>query len=524
MAVPERATSELDERRWIALLLLAALVVRLAWLGELATLPWAEQLPTDSFLYDQAARRIARGDWLLGDQPLRMSPAYFYVVGLVHVVCGSGVWSIRLLQVGAGVATVFVTWRVARQLLGAPWALFAAGLVAFAGPLVFFDGAILPESLSTLLLVSVAWLTLRALERREMTMAAQRASWGAAGLGLGLLSTLHPNAILLLPLLLLLAWRAPVDRPERARRAASVLIAAMIAIAPITARNAIASGRFVPLTSHGGVNLFVGNGPGANGTFRVPAEVPGSGSPSTQFDAFREAASQALGRDVDEAESDAYWQRRTLAHVSTHPIDATVLVARKVHLLFNARELGLVLPYAFSREATRTMGAPLVQSGWLAPLALVGLLLALFRRHDDEEERVARERAVAAITLVFVISVALVFVTDRYRAPLLPLFAVHAVSLVERLTSAVQARAWRSFGVIALALALAVVLALPVRANQHFEGEWISLGDGFLEMNEPSRALDAYEHALVIAPEDPLALRGIERATAASGGAGLRGR
>ncbi|MBN8615479.1 MAG: glycosyltransferase family 39 protein [Deltaproteobacteria bacterium] len=523
MAVPERATSESDERRWIALLLFAALVVRLAWLGELATLPWAEQLPTDSFLYDQAARRIATGDWQLGDQPLRMSPAYFYVVGLVHLVCGSGVWSIRLLQVAAGVATVFVTWRVAKQLVTARWALLAAGLVAFAGPLVFFDGAILPESLSTLLLVSVAWLSLQCLEREDQARSPWR-SWAALGLALGLLSALRPNAILLLPVSMLFAWRAPVDRAERTRRAASVLIAAMIAIAPITARNAIASGRFVPLTSHGGVNLFVGNGPGANGTFRVPAEVPGGGSPSTQFDAFREAASQAIGHEVDEAESDAYWQRRTLAHVSAHPLDATVLVARKIHLLFNARELGLVLPYAFSREATRTMGAPLVQSGWLAPFALVGLLLALCARRDDDEARVTRERTVATITLVFALSVALVFVTDRYRAPLLPLFAVHAVSLIERVASAARARAWRFVGVIGLAFALAVALAVPVRANQHFEREWLALGDGFLELDEPSRALDAYQHALALAPEDPLARRGIERATAASGGVDPRGR
>ena len=128
------------------------------------------------------------------------------------------------------------------------------------------------------------------------------------------------------------------------------------------------------------------------------------------------------------------------------------------------------------------------------------------------------------ITIVFAISIAIVFVTDRYRAPLLPLFAVHAAWGIERVLDAARARAWRFLGTLSIAFALAVVLAIPVRANQHFAAEWTALGEGFLDAEDPARALDAYEHALALAPEDPIARRGAERARAALADGDPRGR
>jgi 4-amino-4-deoxy-L-arabinose transferase-like glycosyltransferase len=497
-----------DERRWVLLLTVAALVLRASWLLELADLPWADELPSDSAVYDAVARRFAQGDWMLGPGPLRMSPGYFYVLGVVHAIFGSGVWAIRVVQAVGGALCVPLTWRLARATQDPVPSVICAGLVAFSGPLVFFDGAILPESLSALSVTLAALAIVHAVADARGRVRGWPA-WSAVGACVGVLSVLRPNALVLLAPAAWLAVRGPTQ--GRAPRLAALVLALAACVAPITLRNWLATERWVLLTAHGGVNLYVGNGPGASGTFRVPPEVPEGGSPSTQFEAFREAASREVGRELDESEADRHWMSRTLAHASAHHVEATVLLARKTHLLFNARELGLVLPYAFSRESTRTMGAPLVQTGWLAPWALLGLLWAAFRRHgapDRDAGRDARERALALTSLTLAASIVLVFVTDRYRAPLVPLFVVHAVAAVTTLVRFVRARAWRHFTCLGLATLLALVVAIPVRANQHFEREWVAFGDAFAVREEHARALEAYERALAISPTHPWALRG----------------
>lgn len=511
-------TATFHERRWVVVLFVAALVLRFAWLLELTTLPWGEELPTDSAIYDAMARRIASGDWLLGPHPLRMSPGYFYALGALYELLGPDPWLVRVVQAVAGSACVPLTWSLARQWLAPRPAVIAAGLVAFAGPLVFFDGALLPESFATLLLLLTTLLLARAVPS-EGTTPQCIARWAAAGVSLGALATLRPNALLLIAVAGGAAWLFGVGRARHAQLAALLLGAALF-IAPITARNLIASDRFVLLTSHAGVNLYVGNGPGATGTFRVPPEIPGGGSPTTQFESAREAASREAGRPLDEHEADRHWQRRTLEHVATHPWSASVLFARKVHLLFNARELGLVLPYAFSRIATRTLGAPLVQSGLLAPLALIGALIALFRpvpRAPEDAVRARPARSSAAIMLTFAFSVALVFVTDRYRAPLLPLYAVFTVAGGVDLLDAWRSRDTRRAGCLTAAALLAVVLAVPVRAQQHFEREWVAFGESYLARDEPDRALEAFEAALTLVPGQPLARHGAALASSRLG-------
>lgn len=512
------APGTFDERRWAAILVIAAFVVRASWIVELASLPWGEQLPSDCFVYDQGARRIAGGDWLMGSAPLRMSPGYFWVLGGVHAVVGSGPWAIRWLQAIGGAACVLLTWRIGRRLVPGPWALGAAGLVAFSGPLVFFDGAVLPESLASLGLTALLWAVVRARDAPSHLSA----RWALVGTLAGALAVLRPNALLVVPVVsgvALASTRAGDTLRTRTARAAIVLALAGLVILPITARNALATGRFVLLTSHAGVNLYVGNGPGATGVFRVPPDVPGADAPTTQFEAFRREASRAVGRDLDETEADRYWQRRTLDTVIGDPLGWLVLLARKLHLVFNGREIGLVLSYAFARECTSTLSAPLVQTGWLAPLALVGLLLALMPRTRDAASNGARAsaRSVALITATFAVSVALVFVSDRYRAPLVPAFALFAVLAVREIAEHVRVRDWRWLGLVGGALALAIVLAIPVRASVHFEHEWTKLGEGFLEDEENERALQAFDRALALDPDWQPAQVGRARALEALG-------
>ncbi len=500
------------ERRWLVILTAVALALRGIWLLELEGLPWGAELPTDSSLYDAAARRIAAGDWLLDPHPLRMSPGYFYALGIVYRVFGAEPLAMRAIQAILGASSVPLAWALAREVLPSesPLArLVTAALVGLLGPLVFFDGAILPESIASALVLAFALALARAVADPQDAPRGP-ASWGGAALLLGLVCLFRPNGVLLAPLLVLLAASGG-GRRERLTRIGAVLVGLALALAPLTARNAVASGRFVPLTSHGGLNLYIGNGPGATGTFRAPPEIPGGASPSTQFEAFRRVASERSGRPLDEVDADRFWVARTAEHVAADPLGWAVLLARKVHLVFNARELGLVLPYAFAREATRTLSFPFPQAGWVAPFGLLGLLWAVFlplRAAPGSPGRARRARALGLVTIGLALSVALVFVTDRYRAPLLPLFAIFSVLFVLEARRLAVARAARPLTLLGVAAALAVLLDVPVAGRPHFERDWVELGEHSLALEEPERALDAFERALEVAPGDPRAAMG----------------
>ncbi len=67
-----------------------------------------------------------------------------------------------------------------------------------------------------------------------------------------------------------------------------LLVAGVLTIAPVTLRNYVASGEAVLVSDAGGFNFYIGNGPGANGTFRIPAEVPGATSAAAQFQLYRQ--------------------------------------------------------------------------------------------------------------------------------------------------------------------------------------------------------------------------------------------
>ncbi|UJR80784.1 glycosyltransferase family 39 protein [Sandaracinus amylolyticus] len=476
-----------DELRWLVVIVLAAIVLRVAWVLELATFPWWVSPPSDSLVYEDAAMRLASGAMGAGERLPIMSPGYFVLLGGVYRVLGTDPWAPRVLQLVAGAVTVIATWTVARRVV--PWrgALVAAALVAFSGPMVFFDGVVLPDSLAACAQIALVWLALRAIERGTVTR------WAAVGAMLAALAWLRPNVLLELAVLVPAPFFAPGDasRAARARHATAVLLAAMLALAPLSL--GALTGRGADVGGPAALNLFLGNGPGANGAYRVPPEAPGADSPVTQLAGFHRAAERALGRELSPREADRYWTQRTIDHVVAQPDAWLVLMARKVHLFFNAAELGAVFPYDFVRESTRTIGAPLVQTGWIAPFALVGMLVGLFGSRQDPVF------VVAAIAATFVLSVIVAFVTDRYRVVIVPVLSVLAVFGVERL-----ARAWgdrRRFGLLGLATVLAIVVAIPVRGDAHFERQWAVLGDAFASSGEPDRAIEAYDRALAIDAE-----------------------
>jgi Flp pilus assembly protein TadD len=226
---------------------------------------------------------------------------------------------------------------------------------------------------------------------------------------------------------------------KRVRLAALILAGVAAGIAPVTIRNAVVAHQFALVSSHGGINFYIGNGEGATGYFH---DVPGM--PSTveglAADAHR-AAENGLHRRLSDAEVSAYYSDLAWSWIRAHPLQWIALLLRKTYAVLNTAHVSTPFSYTFYAYDAGTLLRVLVVGPWLlVPLGLFGLA-----------------RGPRSPWLVFVpayaASIVLFFVTERYKLPLFAACAIGAGAGIEALMTKRRARD------------IAIVAALLVAAN-----------------------------------------------------------
>jgi 4-amino-4-deoxy-L-arabinose transferase-like glycosyltransferase len=185
----------------------------------------------------------------------------FKVFGIYSV---ESVWAAVLLNVLAGAVTAVLLYYVGRLHFGETVGILAAWLWVL--PWMYGANA-LAVSLTNAYLAALG-LTALFLVVPEALDASRR--WLVLGIYSGLLVLLQPS---LLPVVLIyLGWLAFA-------KAASprVLIAVaglLLTLVPWTARNYLTFGRFIPLRDNFGLELWVGNRPGMQGTVDFSGDFP----------------------------------------------------------------------------------------------------------------------------------------------------------------------------------------------------------------------------------------------------------
>lgn len=404
-APPRSLVGEPPWLGWQAVLAFA-LVVRLAYLLTARGVGF-EHPVLDADYNDFLGVRLASGAGF-PDEPFWQPPLYPWLLGRLYALFGHTLWAPRLLQALAGAVTAALCCDVAARLSGKRWAgALAGGLLALHGPLVFYDGELLPTSLATLCAALALWLATR--ESSDRLAAAL-----GAVIGLG--------ALLVAPLLLLLApaaWAVSTSTP-RFRRPLVCVVAALLVIAPATIHNRLRSGEWILISANGGVNLWIGNNPASDHTIAI--------RPGGEWEALV-GEPELLGIHGPGAQSD-FFRKKAVDWCLSSPLSCAGNLARKAQLLLVARDLPRNEDLYVAREQSPILAAATVRVGSFAlpyalllPLAVGGAALAIRRRRRAEVVTVAAALALAAPCIVF-------FVTGRYRAPLAPALCVLAASFV----------------------------------------------------------------------------------------------
>ncbi|MCK4305207.1 MAG: tetratricopeptide repeat protein [Candidatus Eisenbacteria sp.] len=401
----------------------------------------------DSLWIHQWAVALAQGTSTGTDAYFR-APLYPYIASLVYRLAGPHPWVMAMLQHLLGGMSVVLVYRVGCRLIDRRTGIIAGLLLAFYWLAIFFEGELLIASFS--LFMGLAFLSVLSSVPDATTLQGRSARLIASGAILGLAAIARPNFLALLPLAVFWpalaepAWadrsagegktRSPAGgatagsaRGQGARRFHAVgrdfllvLIAAAIPIVPVAVRNLVVADDFVPIASQGGLNLYVGNGPHADGK---TAMAPGETGPmprdqiashfrdNVTIAGLRIAESEA-GHTLKGSEVSNYWLKQTWVQVRSEPWAALGLMLRKVYYSLSAFEVSGNKDLAEAQQESIWSRIAFVRLSWVLPLAWMGVVLLVGRGW--------RSGLITAFALLYGLSVVLFFVNARLRLPIAP--------------------------------------------------------------------------------------------------------
>lgn len=429
---------------WLLAIGLVGLALRLGFALQFAGHPLGRLPWVDEGAYWSRAGEILQGRWLPA-RPFYQDPLFPYVLAVLIRMVGPEVATLRVALASLGSLTPIVVFLAARRGLGRSEGVIAGMIAAVYSPLIFADGLLEKEGLAALV-ASVALLA-------SAWASTENGRWKAGAFGLagwawGLLVLLRANALLFGPLGA--AWAAFSFRGRRVAAALAFSAGFALAILPSTIVNAWV-GRppeLILTTYQLGPNFYIGNGPGASGTYWAPDFV--EANPAREADDFEAEAWKRSGRPLSPTQVSRFWLDAGLARWREAPGESIGLLLTKLGLLMHDFEVPDNQDIEFVRVvASPSLALGFVSFGWLAPCAAVGLA---------RRDRSPFWWLLVTSTLLGLGSTAVFFVVGRYRIPWTPGLAMLAGAGLVDLASRARAREW-----VALAWRVGL-LAIPVAA------------------------------------------------------------
>jgi hypothetical protein len=401
-------------RHWVAGILTIAGFARI-----LAVRDFIAGYPPDSFYYRPYEMGLVASSLLHGlgfSSPFGgatgptaiVAPGYPTLVAGVFLVFGiytaASAVVIMLLQVLISLLTIWLMMHVATEMLDTRSAIVAGAFWAVSIPLLWIPTIFWESSLSQCALIGTIALSLHC--RRTPT----RRKWIMLGACCSIAALINPA--LLLSLLAIVGWTAYQTRRSGWASPLFGMLALLVVFAPWPIRNAMRFHAFIPLRSTVGIEMYMGNHPGATGRLD-----------ESRFPMF------------NKQEMASYQAKGEVAYTSNKSAQAwTYIRAQPVVFL----RLSLRRVYRFWSGTGNANGPPIYAIHALSTTLLGGVgLILLFRR---------RKRSFALLMalplLLFPLPYYITHAEFRYRLnvdPLLTILAAYAVTQMAALLSAKRA-------------------------------------------------------------------------------------
>jgi tetratricopeptide (TPR) repeat protein len=349
-----------------------------------------------------------------------------------------------------GLLNAGVAFSFGRRWFDTRMGLLFAGLMATYWGFIYFEGDLLEPSLFSALILWLLWdlsLWINGVTFRRSLR---------TGLLLGLCALVRPNVLLFAPMAVLWVvwvWRGRGENPRAGLL--GLVVATALTMAPVTLRNYVVAGDFVPISSNAGIALLCGNNDDANGL--ITPEVPNLGTLDTSFDYPRlvRAAEEQVGRPLKHSEASAHFGGLAWQYIKEHPLETLRVTWRKALLFWGPVEVGNNREDELERAHSAVLSRIPGNFAAATALFLLGVGSLLLRRKQLERERLQ----VAALVVLFVVAYFLsnlpFFAAGRFRMPIVPsLFFFGAVGL-DHILRLAKAREFGSLAPLLLGLGAA---------------------------------------------------------------------
>jgi hypothetical protein len=468
--------------RWGLLLFCIAAAIRLVFILQYSDSPDFNVPTIDSASYDRIARLLAEEG--------RMSPDFswqgflypLFLAGL-YSLSGSSLLAARIIQALMGALTVVLSFLLGNRIAGRKTGIAAGIITAMAAPLIFFDTQILATGLASLAGVSLVYF---ALEKKDEVSIVSCIYIGiCAGLSILLRGTFIPFVAILL------IWI--VTRSNCKLLKGAILVAGVTAVLlPVAVVSKMQSGYFSAIPRAGSLNMYIGNNPESD---RIVNIRPGN--------EWRNLVNMpaSFGHNT-EKEYRRFFSNRVKEYAITQPLSFASGIGRKTVQFVSSREIPRNYDLYTARRFSSLFSILVWKAGGfgfpfglLFPLALLGLYWG--RRNIPVP--------VWLFLILYSGSIILVFISSRYRAPILPVLSVPAAMGLLSVISCFSSRDFGRISKISVVIIVVVVVSTlpgPFAAEKlNYAAELYScVGYELSREKKFAEAADRLETALDIEP------------------------
>ena len=401
---------------WSVVVFAFALLLRLLYLNQIDENPLFHIPIIDSYAFMQTAQKISTGDLLAGEEIFWKPPLYPYFLAAAIKTVGLNLYRLRLIQLLMGTVSCLFIYVIGKRLFDRKIGLTSALMASCYGPLIYFEGELLPPFL-VIILILFLFIVLLSWQRNP------RITKGfLAGIFLGLSAITRPNILIFVPFVPIWFWLVLGKKLAKRKFLCHItlfLAGVALIILPVTLRNYALEKDWTLISWNGGINFYIGNNPGYD-------QYCGMAISSSIWDRVAHTP-LALGLNR-KSEIDSYFYHRALRDIGEGPFRYFKILAQKFYIFWDGQEISNNQDIYYFRRYSPLLKALVWKAGIgfpfgvLAPLALIGIVLSF--------KNWRKFLILYLFIFSYTFSVILFFNTARYRMPVIPfliLFAAYPI-------------------------------------------------------------------------------------------------
>lgn len=336
---------------WVILawIVLFAFCLRLIYLWQLIDAPDFIALRQDLDVQDYQARAMLSGDWTVREgvsdphiptTPYYRPPGYPYFLAIVYWLFDGSYLAPRLIHFFLGLVHIILIYFLGKITFNRVAGLCASFLVATYWAFIYYEGEVNDPALFVFFVPCILLLLHYTIEKDYVLFSF------FSGLLIGIYAIMRPNILSFIPfagLWLLFIFYTKKKIIKGFLHLFFLIVATFTVITPVTVRNYLVSGEFVPISTYFGENLLIGNSKDADGiTPWLPylQELEGTGNWSVwHYDNVVKGLGKSLGREVTHSEASNIFAKMAIDYIIHHPLETFLLTCKKAILFWSPQEI-----------------------------------------------------------------------------------------------------------------------------------------------------------------------------------------